>query len=320
MTQVELQARGVAFKAYYMITSRCNLDCEYCVLEDAPHQLRGELDLEGKIALIHHLYHRLGFRRLTLSGGEALLIGKRPPEDFLRLVDFLRGLRSPDPTKNLEIGLYTNASLLDDRVADAMVGVVDLVAITIDSKADGLLRKIGRSTRGYPDYFRHAVEACGRLSRRGIRVKLHSVVGQLNHERIGDEVRPIYDAVTEGGGRLAKWKFYQYMSYDDPTRDRAHAIDDGAYARAAGAITRALEGTDVPLHFKDNGEMNDSLFNILHYGNAQYMRPGDTWSTSQRTRDLREYGSMQELFAAHDVDEEAFRRHHELVRPFGGGA
>lgn len=41
MTQVELQARGVAFKAYYMITSRCNLDCEYCVLEDAPHQLRG---------------------------------------------------------------------------------------------------------------------------------------------------------------------------------------------------------------------------------------------------------------------------------------
>lgn len=319
MTPSDPPVPAVFFKAYYMITSRCNLDCEYCVLEDKPHQLRGELDLSGKISLIDHLYHRLRFRRLTLSGGEALLIGKRPPDDFLVLVEHLRRLRSPDPARNLELGLYTNGSYLDERVADALAGVFDVVALTLDSASEGLLRKIGRSTRAHPEYFRRAVEACGRLSRRGIRLKLHTVVGQLNQASIADEVRAIYEAVLAAGGRPAKWKFYQYMSYDDPVRDLAHAIPDEVYGRATDAIARALEGTGVSLHFKDNSEMNASLFNILHYGNAQYMRPGDTWSTTRRTRDLREYGSMEELFTQHDIDQAAFRRHHAIVRTAGGG-
>jgi len=61
------------YKAYYMITARCNLSCSYCVLENAPHQLKQELTLLQKQELISHLYHQLDFRSLTISGGEALL-------------------------------------------------------------------------------------------------------------------------------------------------------------------------------------------------------------------------------------------------------
>lgn len=302
------------FKGYWLVTSRCNLDCGYCVLEDAPHQLARELDLQGKMQLLAHIHARLGFRRITLSGGEVLLIGKRPPEDFLRLTEFLRTFRSSDPRQNLEVELYTNGVLLDDRVAHALVGVVDLVAITIDSHDERLLTQLGRNAGRHRGYFQRAVDVCSRLTQRGIEVKLHSVVGTANHERISDEARTILDAILARGGRVSKWKFYQYMSYDDPARDGAHAIPKDAYTRAAEQVARALEGSGIPLHFKDNGEMNDSLFNILPYGNAQYMRPGDTWSTSRRTRDLREYGSMRELFASHDIDEQAFRKYHELSR------
>lgn len=317
MTHNELFGSSNFFKAYYMMTSRCNLRCDYCVLEDKPHQLRGELDLAGKISLIDHLYHRLRFRRLTLSGGEALLIGRHPPTDFLALVQHLRTLRSPEPTRNLELGLYTNGSYLDERVADALVGVFDMVALTLDSTSDGLLRKIGRSTPSHPEYFRKATQACGWLSRRGIGLKLHSVVSRFNQTSIGEEVRAIYEAVLAHGGRPSKWKFYQYMSYDDPVRDQAHAIPDEIFRRATEAVARALENTGLSLHFKTNGEMNTSLFNILHYGNAQYMRPGDTWSTTQRTRDLREYDSIEALFAEHEIDQAAFQRHHAIVRPAG---
>lgn len=73
-----------------------------------------------------------------------------------------------------------------------------------------------------------------------------------------------------------------------------------------------LKDRGVRLHFKDNGEMNASLFNILSYGNAQYMRAGDSWSTSPRTEDLRSYNSMSELFSKHDIDEKLFRRFHEI--------
>ncbi|MBK8695781.1 MAG: radical SAM protein [Deltaproteobacteria bacterium] len=133
------------FKGYWMVTNRCNLDCGYCVLEDAPDQLRRELDLAGKKALAAHLYHRLGFRRLTLSGGEVLMIGRKPPADFVELLRFLKSFRSPDPQQNLELEIYTNGVLLDDAVADEMAGVVDQVAVTIDSADDRLLTVLGRN-------------------------------------------------------------------------------------------------------------------------------------------------------------------------------
>ncbi|HLM67214.1 MAG TPA: radical SAM protein [Longimicrobium sp.] len=301
------------FKGYWMLTNRCNLDCGYCVLEDAPHQLRRELDLDGKKALASHVY-RLGFRRLTLSGGEVLIMGKRPPAEFVDLLRHLRGYRSPEPKENLEIEVYTNGTFLDDAVADEMAGVADLVAITVDSHRNELLTRIGRNYGRWRNYFERAVEVCGRLTRRGIGVKLHSVVGTSNHHTLGDEVSAILDAIEANGGRIDTWKFYQYMSYDAPARDGLHAIGGMDYGQSMERVARALEGRGVALHFKDNGEMNASLFNILSYGNAQYMRPGDTWSTSRRTEDLRCYASMDELFARTGIDEAAFRRFHQVRR------
>lgn len=302
------------FKGYWMVTNRCNLDCGYCVLEDAPEQLRRELDLDGKKALISHLYQKLGFRRLTLSGGEVLIIGRRPPADFLELLRHLRTFRSPKPHDNLEVEIYTNGTYLDDGVADEMADVVDLVAVTIDSTRDSVLTSLGRNHGRYKDYFDRASAVCGRLTRRGIQVKLHSVVGAANHASLGDEIVEILDRIEARGGRIASWKFYQYMSYDAPERDGKHAVAPEIYAQCIGQVGRALEGRGIAIHFKGNDEMNASLFNILSYGNAQYMRAGDTWSTSRRTGDLRDYDSMAELFARHDIDEAAFRRFHQVVR------
>jgi hypothetical protein len=139
-------------------------------------------------------------------------------------------------------------------------------------------------------------------------------VGTSNHHTLGDEVSAILDAIEAKGGRVDAWKFFQYMSYDASERDGAHAVGGVDYGRSMERVARALEGRGVALHFKDNAEMNASLFNILSYGNAQYMRPGDTWSTSRRTADLRSYASMAELFATTDVDEATFRRFHEVRR------
>lgn len=300
------------YKGYYMITSRCNLDCDYCVLENSPDQLRRELDLTAKKALIEHLYTNLRFRRLTISGGEALLIGKRAPADFLELMRFLRGFRSDDPRRDLRVELYTNGTLLDDSVADELVGVVDRVSITFDSNDERILSRIGRSTRRRPDYLQLAADVCGRLTRRGIQVKAHSVIGMLNHAQLGHEVAAIAQAVERTGGQIDKWKFYQYMSYDDPERDARHSIADAAFESTADRIRFALGSSGIALHFKGNLEMNDSLFNILPYGNAQYMRPGDTWTTTRRTRDLREYASMAALLTAHDIPEATFRSYHEV--------
>jgi molybdenum cofactor biosynthesis enzyme MoaA len=302
------------YKGYWMVTNRCNLNCSYCVLEDAPHQRKAELDLNAKKELVSHLYHKLGFRRLTLSGGEVLIIGKKPPNDFIELIDHIRTFRSEDPMKNLEIELYTNGTYLDENVAQAMAGVVDMVAVTIDSTNSNFLSEIGRNNGRFKNYYENIVKVCGLLSRYGIKIKLHSVIGQKNHLLLPDEVASILDSVESVGCQLSCWKFYQYMSYDAPEKDLFHAIPSDAYNQFRSRVEQSLKGRQVRLHFKDNEEMNASLFNILSYGNAQYMRDHDTWSTSPRTMDLRTYNSMSELFEKHDIDESRFHSFHEISR------
>jgi molybdenum cofactor biosynthesis enzyme MoaA len=302
------------YKGYWMVTNRCNLRCSYCVLENASHQLKAELDLAGKKELISHLYNKLGFRRLTLSGGEVLIIGKSPPKDFIELLRHIRQFKSSDPAKNLEIELYTNGTYLDENVASEMKGVVDLVAVTIDSTNNDLLTEIGRNNRKFNQYFANAIRVCGLLYKKGIQVKLHSVIGTKNHLLLPNEVSSILDALESEGVRLSCWKFYQYMSYEVPECDGMHAISPDLYRQFQEKVECALLGRNVRLHFKDNEEMNASLFNILSYGNAQYMRDGDSWTTSPRTKDLRSYGSMAELFAQTEINQDRFQLFHS-IRP-----
>lgn len=302
------------YKGYWMVTNRCNLNCSYCVLEDAPDQLRRELDLEGKKSLVTHLYENLRFRRLTLSGGEVVIFGRRAPSGFIELLHHIRKYRSPDPEKNLEIELYTNGTFIDERVLEAMDGVVDLVAVTIDGAQDQFLTQIGRNNQKFSNYFERIVRVCQSLAKMGIELKLHSVVSAKNHEKLPEELSFILDAIEEGGGKVSKWKFYQYMSYDDPCTDSAHAISEETYLAFTEKAKQRLGHRTPILHFKDNKEMNASLFNILSYGNAQYMLDGDTWTTSGRTNDLREYSSMDELFEKHQIDEKRFAQFHELTR------
>lgn len=297
-----------------MATNRCNLKCSYCVLENAPNQLKKELDLTGKKDLIYHLYHKLNFRRLTLSGGEISIIGKHPPKDFIELLRYIRNFRSIDPLKNLEIEVYTNGRFINESVVQEMKGVVDIVAITIDSIQDDFLRSIGRNHHKLSEYFRHIVQICNLLTKVGIEIRLQSVVFKKNYLTLPDELNVILNAIDDAGGKVFYWKFYQYMSYDLPEKDNMHTISITLYNQFKERVKNILDGRQIHLHFKDNDEMRGSLFNILSYGNAQYLRANDTWSTSQRTKDLRAYNSMEELFATYEIDENLFRQFNQIYR------
>ena len=226
----------------------------------------------------------------------------------------IRKFRSKDPSKNLEIELYTNGTYLDEKVIYEMNGVVDMVAITLDSIKNSFLIKIGRNYKGVNKYFEHIINVSSILSKSNIELKLHSVIGKKNHLFLPNEVAFIIDSIENAGGIVSCWKFFQYMSYDVPKKDEMHSIPIDLYKKFKKHVQRVLEGREVHLHFKDNKEMNESLFNILSYGNAQYMKKGDTWSTSRRTKDLRLYNSMSEVFSKHDIDEVLFKRFHEIKR------
>lgn len=293
-----------------MITSRCNLDCDYCVLEDSPDQIALELDMLSKLNLIDHLYTTLGFRRLTFSGGEVLVAGGKPRKQFMKILEHLRKYKSNVSEDNLEVRMYTNALLMNEEVADLMEGVVDLVAINIDSSDGEQLENFGRRGKLGDTYLERVVKVMHMLAKRGIPMKIHSVVGKINHKSLSSQVEEIWEAVTESGVEVKKWKFYQYMTYDDYERDLRHTISEQEFNQFISEIKNTKVPNLVKCHYKSNTEMDDSLFNILHYGNAQYRLDGDTWTTTRRTLDLREYSSIEDLFRKTGINQETFNKHH----------
>lgn len=296
------------YKGYYMITNKCNLACTYCVLENSKEQLALELNLEGKKKLIHHLYRKLNFRSLTLTGGEALVIGEKKNNDFMELLDYLKQFKSTDPNTNLNLHLYTNGIKLTPEIADKMVGVIDEVSINIDSANNTILKKLGRSKKY--NYFNTFIQVCTLLSSRKIKIKLHTVLCSVNKDEIINDFSIILDALQDNNINVSNWKLYQYMSYDVPEIDKEHKITRNSFEFIKDAISKKVSNTSIKLHFKDNTEMNESLFNILPYGNAQYMSAGDSWSTSQRTDSLVKYNSIEELFLNNKLDQTAFKKYH----------
>jgi sulfatase maturation enzyme AslB (radical SAM superfamily) len=301
------------YKGYYMITARCNLSCTYCILENAPHQLKQELSLHEKMELISHLYYNLNFRSLTISGGEALIIGKSAPSDFVKLLDFLKQFKSNDIEKNLKLKLYTNGIYLTEEVAAAMNGIIDEVSINIDSSNDETLLLLGRNKTTKDTYFLKVIEVINLLANHQIKVKLHTVVNALNYKTITSEVKTIYEAVKKANPMFSQWKIYQYMSYDDIIVDEKHQIDVAVFNSVKSDIQTELKGFDVDVHFKDNTEMDQSLFNILATGIAQYRIPETTWTTTPRTENLLNYKSMEQLLELNKVDVDLFNLYHSYI-------
>ena len=298
------------YKGYYMITAKCNLSCSYCVLENSESQIKREISLDQKKRLIQHLYENFNFRSLTISGGEALLSGNNGCLEFLSLTEYLKQFKMSRKEDNLQLHLYTNGLNLNEMIANSMAGVFDEISINIDSSTKRILRRIGRNTTSGNDYLGIILSKLKLLSDTGIRIKLHTVISAVNSNVIGREVLGIYKSIVDANIAVSNWKFYQYMSYDVPETDQTHQITSELFHEIRHHIQENLSGSGLGLHFKDNKEMKESIFNILPYGNAQYLTRNDTWSTSRRTKQLWEYTSVDEMFNDTKISRALFDKFH----------
>lgn len=298
-----------------MMTALCNLSCSYCVLENSDSQLARELPLNKKEELIRHLYDNFKVRSLTISGGEPICIGKNSGKDFVELMVFLRQFKSSQKERNLAVKMYSNALLLTEDIVRAMQGVIDCVSINIDSCNESILQAIGRSNKYNGRYFPKIIDVVGLLFKFGIKVKLHTVISKLNCDRIAEEAPMIFQVMRNANPLIGQWKFYQYMSYDDPNKDEAHAISDELFVTTSHGVKTALDKYGLKMKFKSVDEMNDSLFNVLATGIAQYRKNGDTWAKTRRTKSLLEYCSLGEMLTANDIDVQLFEKYH-IYNPF----
>ena len=298
------------YSAYYMMTARCNLSCSYCVLENLPFQISRELSIDKKKKLILHLYKNYNVRSLTISGGEPICIGGNLGKDFISLMHFLKEFKHENKEDNLIVKMYSNGLLMTEEIVSSMKGVVDRVSINIDSCNDALLRRIGRLSSYNGGYFQKAIDSIRLLYANNIKIKLHTVISALNYDRIAQESKKIYEEVAQANPLLDNWKFYQYMSYDDPIKDKKHEISIDTFNSTCSEISETLKNYQIKLKFKSKDEMNESLFNILATGIAQFRRDNDTWTTTKRTKSLFDYKSIDEMLKQNEININLFQKYH----------
>ena len=150
------------YSIYYMTTPRCILNCGYCFRDTTPESIASELPVEKIKELVTHLYEKFHVRKLTISGGEPTVLGGVKNTNFLELIRHLRQFKSESKEDNLRVELLSNAVNLTPDITEQLVGVVDRIAITLDSLDETVLSKIGRNMGPYRDYVSRFRERIGR--------------------------------------------------------------------------------------------------------------------------------------------------------------
>jgi len=289
-----------------MLTPRCLLNCGYCFRDTSRESLARELSLEDKKRTVTTLVENLDIRKITLSGGEPTIIGGVVLKDFLELIEHIRIYKKKYP--DLRIELLSNAILLDKDILLKLVGIVDRITITLDTINEDVLNEIGRNTATYKDYLGRFRQRMIDMHELGFETKLHTVITPVNYDYL--EELATFIKQSNYLFKINRWKFYQYMTYDDPIKDAIYEIDDERYHAITLKISEILSKTDIDVTFKDNKLMIDSMLNLNHDGRLEHVTIDDGAKKKYLSKQIWNYSNLDELLKDINLSLEKFEFYH----------
>jgi radical S-adenosyl methionine domain-containing protein 2 len=225
----------------YHLWAPCNMRCRFCFapFQDVVSEVlpRGHLPREESLRLTTVLATR--FAKVSFAGGEPTLCRWLP--------DLVRTARERGSTTML----VTNGSRLRQMI-EQLRGVLDWVAISIDSASERTLVQLGRAVQGRTALPREEYVELARMVRgAGMRLKINTVVTALNAtEDMSDFIR---DLAPE------RWKVLRVLPVTGQNDGRVEPLlcSDGDFA---GFVERhqRLEADGIAVVPEDNEDMRGS--------------------------------------------------------------
>lgn len=158
-----------------LLTNRCNLRCRHCYLYSG-EKTGEELSLdEWKRVLLEFSEH--GGKHVSFSGGEPLLY-----KGLDELLKYAKEL-------GLEVKLYTNGILWNDRLIKDLIGYIDEVQVSLD----GYDEQTNSYIRGN-GYFVKVYDTIIKLSTEGVKVK---VATTLDLKALDENTKYLYKSFCE---------------------------------------------------------------------------------------------------------------------------
>lgn len=157
------EAAGTPISGAFDLTWRCCFHCPHCYAGPA-RERRGELTTAEAQNLIDQMA-AAGCLDLLFSGGDPLL-----RRDFDRIYRHAREC-------GMFLKLFTNGALVSERIADLLADYApDYVEVSLYAATDATATRI----TGDPQGLRRTLRGIDRLRRRGVRVRLKSVLMTAN--------------------------------------------------------------------------------------------------------------------------------------------
>jgi len=172
----------------------CNMKCGFCfaTFQDIGQEVlpEGHMPREEALAVVEALA-AAGFEKITFAGGEPTLC------------PWLPDLISRARETGLTTTIVTNGSRITGEWLDRVDGLLDWVAVSIDTLDPEKLKRLGRITRDGPMSEYEYLHIADMLKSRGIRFKLNTVVTRSNYEE--DLTGFVIEANPE------RWKLLQVL-------------------------------------------------------------------------------------------------------------
>ena len=172
----------------------CNMKCKFCfaTFQDIGQDVlpKGHLNREDGLSVVEALASA-GFDKINFAGGEPTICPWLP--DLIRRAKDLKCTTS----------MVTNGSRITPQWLDRVAGCLDWVALSIDTLDPERLQRIGRTTVDGPLTEVDYLHITGMLKRRGIRLKINTVVTRINCDE--DLTKFIAKARPE------RWKLLQVL-------------------------------------------------------------------------------------------------------------
>ena len=213
-------ARGepLPFSMTFILTHRCNFQCEYCDIPDAADQEMTTDEFRGAIDELA----AVGLARASFSGGEALM-----RRDAL---DIVRHARS----RGLSTSMNSNAWMAERRL-DELADALDLLVLSLDGPEE--VHDLVRRRKGS---YERVLRVADGARARGLRVATITVLSHANLH--------VVDEVLELAARHGFWAYFQ-PAYNDCFRHGRGldpAIGPQVYADVAARLSAARrEGLPV---------------------------------------------------------------------------
>ena len=162
--------RFVPLVMSWNVTRECNMKCSHCYINATDNKLKNELTTTEAKALIDQIYE-VSRPLLILSGGEPLLRG-----DIFELIKY-------GSTKGLKMGLGSNGSLIDEKVARKLK---DSGIATVSISLDSHIPQQHDDFRGVTGAWEKAVDAIKALRKNNVLVQVNTTLTQQNYSQIDD--------------------------------------------------------------------------------------------------------------------------------------